>query len=551
MATLTPSPKMQFFDANGNPLVGGKLYTYAAGTTTPLATYTDSGAGTPNANPIILDSRGEASVWLGTSLYYMELKTSADVLVWTADNIGGIATLSALAASGGSALIGFLQSGSGAVATTVQAKLRDRVSVKDFGAVGDGATDDSTAVQNAVNTGKEVFFPNGLYKILTPITVATAGQRLVGESSSNTYFVTAAATTNDILRINAFMVDVSGFNFRPTSTSNICLRIYGGQAHIHGNRFLAASANSGTAVILTDTNPVGGGTISGAYNHLIEGNSIGSSTFEFARGIDSSSATNGQQANRIINNQILSDNPIRIEKGGGNFYAGNLLQSSTGTIGTPVGTAIELGANVFSDVVYGNYMERFVNGTLIGQLATTYIAADVFGNNYDSVTNPVYSLGSTKYYHRNDTSLQEFKNGWVENYSSQDNLTIAEPAGGVVINYNRASLAAETRISGHTTRQTMTYTADSQTVTPTSSFATITGGGAARANCLIGNGARDGQHLYLYGLTWAVQILNTNAIFNGSAASVTFGSAGGNIAMMHLIWSTDRTKWIEASRSIV
>ena len=35
---LTPSPKMQFFDANGNPLVGGKLYSYASGTSTPLAT---------------------------------------------------------------------------------------------------------------------------------------------------------------------------------------------------------------------------------------------------------------------------------------------------------------------------------------------------------------------------------------------------------------------------------------------------------------------------------------------------------------------------------
>ena len=85
--SLSPSPKMQFFDANGNPLVGGKLYTYAAGTVTPLATYTNSGGGTPNTNPIILDSRGEANVWLGATPYYMELKTSADALVWTVDNI--------------------------------------------------------------------------------------------------------------------------------------------------------------------------------------------------------------------------------------------------------------------------------------------------------------------------------------------------------------------------------------------------------------------------------------------------------------------------------
>lgn len=88
MASLTPIPKLQFFDANGNPLVGGKLYTYAAGTTTPLATYTDSTGTSANTNPIILDSRGEASVWLANSLYKFELRDSVDALIWTSDNIG-------------------------------------------------------------------------------------------------------------------------------------------------------------------------------------------------------------------------------------------------------------------------------------------------------------------------------------------------------------------------------------------------------------------------------------------------------------------------------
>lgn len=90
MATLTASPKQQFFDANGVPLSGGKLYTYAAGTTTPIATYTDSTAGTANTNPIILNSRGECDIWLlsGTAYKYI-LNTSADALVWTVDNITG------------------------------------------------------------------------------------------------------------------------------------------------------------------------------------------------------------------------------------------------------------------------------------------------------------------------------------------------------------------------------------------------------------------------------------------------------------------------------
>lgn len=94
MATLTPNPKQQFFDANGNPLVGGKLYTYAAGTTTPLATYTSSTGVTANANPVILDARGEADVWLAAALYKFVLKTAADVTVFTVDNIASVVDIS-------------------------------------------------------------------------------------------------------------------------------------------------------------------------------------------------------------------------------------------------------------------------------------------------------------------------------------------------------------------------------------------------------------------------------------------------------------------------
>jgi hypothetical protein len=94
MATtsLAPTPKLQFFDANGAPLAGGLLYTYEAGSTTPLATYTDSTGVSANTNPITLDSRGEANVWLGAAIYKFALYTSVasgSVLIWTVDNING------------------------------------------------------------------------------------------------------------------------------------------------------------------------------------------------------------------------------------------------------------------------------------------------------------------------------------------------------------------------------------------------------------------------------------------------------------------------------
>ena len=87
MASLTPTPKQQIYGSDGAPLVGGKIYTYSAGTTTPLATFTDAGAGTANTNPIILNSLGQANIWLGTSSYKFSVYTSADVLLYTVDNI--------------------------------------------------------------------------------------------------------------------------------------------------------------------------------------------------------------------------------------------------------------------------------------------------------------------------------------------------------------------------------------------------------------------------------------------------------------------------------
>ena len=87
MAVLTPTAKMQFLKADGTPLVGGKLYTYVAGTTTPQATYTDNTGGSANTNPIILDSRGEANVWLGGAIYKFKLTDANDVEIWTVDYI--------------------------------------------------------------------------------------------------------------------------------------------------------------------------------------------------------------------------------------------------------------------------------------------------------------------------------------------------------------------------------------------------------------------------------------------------------------------------------
>jgi hypothetical protein len=84
---LTPYPRFRAFTSNGDPLVGGKLYTYQTNTTTPKATYTDQAGLTPNSNPVILDADGEANVWLN-GLYRFRLDDAGDITQWTIDNIG-------------------------------------------------------------------------------------------------------------------------------------------------------------------------------------------------------------------------------------------------------------------------------------------------------------------------------------------------------------------------------------------------------------------------------------------------------------------------------
>jgi hypothetical protein len=128
---LAPLAKLRFVDNNGVPLAGGKVFTYVAGQTTKQATYTDASGATLNPNPVILDSRGEAAIWFDQTLAYkVTLAPSTDTdpptaPIWTVDNIPANNLNQLLSASGGSALIGFLPAGVGAVLTTVQQYLRD------------------------------------------------------------------------------------------------------------------------------------------------------------------------------------------------------------------------------------------------------------------------------------------------------------------------------------------------------------------------------------------------------------------------------------------
>ena len=125
------------FDANGNAVA----YTPAAGTATALSTALSSSAGTTMIN----------GTWFGSV----------------------VTTISALASSIGSSLLGFIQAGTGAIARSIQSKLRDNVSAQDFGALGNGVANDTTAFVNATALGLPVYVPyTSSFYVVTALTAA-------------------------------------------------------------------------------------------------------------------------------------------------------------------------------------------------------------------------------------------------------------------------------------------------------------------------------------------------------------------------------------------
>lgn len=174
--SIAPFPKHQFFDDSGNPLSNGTLQTFIAGTSTPVATFSDS-SGTPNANPIVLDAAGRVVglfLMVGSSYKFL-LKNSSGATIWSFDNITAVPASAASTTIPGTAgenlsagALAYLSDGSGG-------KTAGRWYLADSGQIYSSITNFVGFVPTALTTGSSGFFlTNGQMTGLSGLSIGVA-----------------------------------------------------------------------------------------------------------------------------------------------------------------------------------------------------------------------------------------------------------------------------------------------------------------------------------------------------------------------------------------
>lgn len=194
-ASLLPNGKQQFTDINGLPLVGGTVGMYVPATLVPKNTWQDAGQTVLNTNPITLDSRGQAIIY-GVGTYRQILKDVLGNLIW--DQL---------------------------VSSPAQPAIF--TTPEQFGAVGNGITDDTTACQAALNTGLDVFFAQKYFvsSALLPLSNqtlwGTGGQSVISMTANDTNCINLSAISNTNVRNLSFTN--TGTNTHGNTNVGVCI----------------------------------------------------------------------------------------------------------------------------------------------------------------------------------------------------------------------------------------------------------------------------------------------------------------------------------------
>jgi len=298
---LTKLPQ-QFFDNLGDPLSGGTLESYVAGTTTPTNMFSDD-AGTVAGTSVTLDSRGEPTtikqIWLDeTVTYKFILKDSSGSTIWTVDDVPadpsqGVAASITIADAGGyytgttveaalqEAAV-YTQDGTGAITRTVDARLKEVASALDYGVTGDGDANDATNfafANTAVSTrGKTILVPGGKTIRLSSNTSLSAGNVLLMGPDSKFSRDSGVSLTN-----SGVILSAGGFDTGLVGTDAQVARGF----YATTNSVTGASTSSEVLGVIHHGFNVSGDNLD------VETNS----TFKFATAVDTSLTAGGSSMN--------------------------------------------------------------------------------------------------------------------------------------------------------------------------------------------------------------------------------------------------------------
>ena len=296
--SMVPTPTPVFYEANGAPLQNGYIYIGTADMdpiANPIQVYWDEALTITATQPIRTlggypSYQGKpARLFVAAGSYSITVKNKSLITIisqatanWSFITVSDLAST---ASGKGAWLVKWISALTGAVARWVGDRLRDTVHVTDFGAVGDGVTDDSAAVTSAIATGREVYFPAGTFNI-TPRTFSDMLSAKIRGAGRDVTKIVLTSTGTGLTFSNCQWLQISDMSIQATGTAQTLANAIGVQLDTGSSNCVIERVNfygfslDGLRMVGTSGSPLSGNVVRncyflgcGQYNIYSDGNS--------------------------------------------------------------------------------------------------------------------------------------------------------------------------------------------------------------------------------------------------------------------------------------